>query len=237
MSVSISLTPRLSQVAKTVSPCTVLADIGTDHAHLPIAMILEGQCTRAFACDVNEGPLQRARAAVGQYGLGEAISTVRSDGLRSVPKTFDALVIAGMGGDLIARILQECPPDPSVKIALQPMTKPEVLRRFLFSEGYVIHEESAVREGEKCYVVFSVFRGGEAISFSEIDCYLPRNLACTQDALFYLEKRLSAHEKRLLGLRRAEAPEADAISFEAEVSRRLTAQWQLYSRRLYDEAH
>ena len=86
MSVSISLTPRLSQVARMVSPCTVLADIGTDHAHLPIAMILEGQCTRAIACDVNEGPLQRARAAVEQYGLSEVIASVRSDGLRSVPR-------------------------------------------------------------------------------------------------------------------------------------------------------
>ncbi len=230
----ITLPPRLFAVADLVGSCNLLADVGTDHAHLPVAMIQGGQCNRAFACDVNEGPLLRAKSAVEKYGLSDQISLIRSDGLHSVPKEYDALVIAGMGGDLIARILYECPPTCAEKIILQPMTKPEVLRRFLFRHGYSILRERAVTEGEKRYILFSVVRT-PTLEFTDTDCYLPQNLDCTPDALDYVEKFLSSHQKRLLGLRRAETPDASAIEFEESLFQRLNALWQTYSRRLHNE--
>ena len=230
----ITLPPRLSAVADLVGSCNLLADIGTDHAHLPVAMIQSGRCNRAFACDVNEGPLLRAKSAVEKYGLSHRISLIRSDGLHAVPKEYDALVIAGMGGDLIARILYECPPACAEKIILQPMTKPEVLRRFLFRHGYSILQERAVTEGEKRYILLSVARIPTP-EFTEADCYLPQNLDCTPDALDYVEKLLSSHQKRLLGLRRAETPDDTAIDFEESLYQRLNALWQTYSRRLHDE--
>lgn len=230
----VTLPPRLSAVADLVGSCDLLADIGTDHAHLPVAMIQWGRCNRAFACDVNEGPLLRAKSAVEKYGLSHQISLIRSDGLHAVPPQYDALVIAGMGGDLIARILYECPPTCAEKIILQPMTKPEVLRRFLFRHGYSILRERAVTEGEKRYVLLSVSRTPTP-EFTDADCYLPRNLDCTPDALDYVEKLLSSHQKRLLGLRRAETPDAAAIDFEEQLYQRLNALWQTYSRRLHDE--
>ncbi len=232
----ISLSPRLFAIAELVSPCNVLADIGTDHAHLPVEMIRSGRCRRAFACDVNQGPLQRARSAVEQAELSHSITLVCSDGLRSVPQEYDAVVIAGMGGDLIARILYEQPPRCAEKIVLQPMTKPEVLRRFLFRHGYSILRERAVSEGEKQYIIFFVTQDPTS-QFTEADCYLPRNLDCTADALTYLEKLLSSHQKRLLGLRRAQTPDEEATAFEEELSSKLKTMWQIYSRRLYDETH
>ncbi len=230
------LPPRLSVIAKMASPCNTLADIGTDHAHLPIYMIQQNMCQRAFACDVNDGPLHRARSAVEQFCLAESVFLVKSDGLHSVPEEYDALVIAGMGGDLISRILYEHPPRCAQRLILQPMTKPEVLRKFLFRHGYSIVEERAVSEGEKRYIIFSV-RSVPCKSFSEIDCHLPVNLQCTPDALDYLEKLLNSHQRRLLGLRRAEVCDAEAIVFEEELSRRLNGMWQAVSRRLYDETH
>lgn len=230
------MTPRLLAVAELAAPCNRLADVGTDHAYLPIYMIKKGLCVTAYACDVNEGPLDRARSAVARFGLADSVFPVKSDGLHSVPADFDALTVAGMGGDLIARILYERPPLCAEKIVLQPMTKPEVLRRFLFRHGYSILRERAVTEGEKNYIVLSV-KGEPCGDFSEADCYLPRNLDCTPDALDYLEKLLNSHQRRLLGLRRAEVEDREAIAFEETLSEKLKTMWQAYSRRLYDETH
>lgn len=231
-----ALTPRLLAVAELAAPCNRLADVGTDHAYLPIYMIKKGLCVTAYACDVNEGPLDRARSAVARFGLEDSVFPVKSDGLHSVPADFDALTVAGMGGDLIARILYERPPLCAEKIILQPMTKPEVLRRFLFRHGYSVLRERAVTEGEKHYIVLSV-KAEPCGGYAEEDCYLPRNLDCTPDALDYLEKLLNSHQRRLLGLRRAEVEDREAIAFEETLSEKLKTMWQAYSRRLYDETH
>ncbi len=234
MSEHLVLPPRLAAVARLAGPCRCLADIGTDHAYLPVYMVQKGLCTSAFACDVNRGPLTRAAVAVEKYGLSSAVTPLLSDGLKSVPPTFDSLVIAGMGGDLIASILHASPPLCAEKITLQPMTKPEVLRRYLYRHGYSISKEQAVTEGEKRYIVFSV-QMLPTSSYTEADCYIPQNLECTPDALDYLEKLLVSREKRLLGLRRADVPEEDAIAFEESLIARLNTLWHTYSRRLRHE--
>ncbi len=234
MSETLLLPPRLAAVADLAGPCTCVADIGTDHAYLPLFMVREGLCSSAFACDVNQGPLNRAVAAIEKYGLSSAVTPLLSDGLKTVPQTFDSLVIAGMGGDLIAGILYGNPPLCAEKITLQPMTKPEVLRRYLFRHGYSIVKERAVTEGEKRYIILSV-QWKPTPSFTEADCYLPQNLECTPHGLDYLEKLLSSRQKRLLGLRRADSPDAAAMAFEEELISRLTAQWHTYSRRLHRE--
>ncbi len=230
----VTLPPRLAAVSELARPCRVLADVGTDHALLPISLIQWGNCDRAFACDVNPGPLRRAEASIKKYGLSDRVSLILSDGLKSVPEEYDSLVIAGMGGDLIARILYEHPPLCAKKLTLQPMTKPETLRRFLFRNGYSILRERAVAEGEKSYIVLSVARFPSEIP-SDADCYLPHNLDCTPDALIYLEKLLLSRQKRLLGLLRADCPDPSSIALEEVLCQRLTALWQTYSRRIYDE--
>lgn len=231
-----SLPPRLQAVSEWASPCRLLADVGTDHAHLPAYMILNGLCDAAYACDINEGPLLRARTCVEKYGLSDRIRLCRSDGLRDVPDDFDALVIAGMGGDLIARILSDVPPLVGRKILLQPMTKPEVLRRYLSHHSYHIGRERAVTEGERRYVIFDVSYREDCTPLSEAECHIPQSLHCNADALDYFEKLLNSHQRRLLGLTRAETEDRDAIAFEREITRRLTELWQSYSRRLHDES-
>ncbi len=231
-----SLPPRLALLADLAAPCDTLADIGTDHAHLPVFLLQTEGCRCAMACDVNEGPLRRAQANIEAYGLSDRVSVIQSDGLRSVPDTYDVLVIAGMGGDLISKILLEHPPSCAKKILLQPMTKPEVLRRFLFRHGYSILREFAVSEGEKIYIIFQVsFR--PISSFSETDCHIPRAIQPSVDALDYLEHLLNSHQRKLLGLQRAENLNEEAISFEKTLCRDIEALWQTVSRRLYDETH
>ena len=216
------------------APCHTLADVGTDHAHLPIYMIQQGSCRNALACDVNDGPLQRASTAVSRFGLEGQIQTIKSDGLNSVPETYDVVVLAGMGGDLIAKILDEHPPRCAERLLLQPMTKGEVLRNYLFSHGYSVLRECAVSEGDRHYIVLEA-RWGEHGEYSEFDCYLPQNPVSSPETLDYLEKILSSHQRRLLGLRRADSPDAKAIAFEEELCRRIRDLWMEISRRLHDE--
>ena len=236
MSELCSLPARLLLIARMAAPCRVLADIGTDHAYLPVYMLQNNLCTRAFACDVNDGPLQKALASVSHWGLEGRIDTVKSDGLKSVPEEYDTLVIAGMGGDLISKILEDHPPLGAEKIILQPMTKAEVLRNYLFTHGYWIRREEAASEGDRHYIVLDAARGAQGRT-DEFDCHLPQNLLPSREALDYLEKLLSSHQRRLLGLRRADSRDSDSIAFEEELSKRLRNLWTDISRRLHDETH
>ena len=102
------LSERLRAVGALVTSGGTLADIGTDHAYIPIYLIQTGAVSRAIAMDVNPGPLSRAREHIAQYGLQCAIETRLSDGLAALrPGEADSIVIAGMGGALMTRILDE----------------------------------------------------------------------------------------------------------------------------------
>ena len=80
----IKLSPRLQMAADMVRPCEAAADIGTDHAYIPVYLIKNGICPSAVAADLKEGPLANARAAVSAYGLTENIALRLSDGLDNI---------------------------------------------------------------------------------------------------------------------------------------------------------
>ena len=104
----IQLSERLSAIASLVTEGSRLVDVGCDHGFLPISLVLSGRIPSALAMDVREGPLSRAREHVEEYGLQDRIRVRLSDGLSSfVPGEGDSLVIAGMGGHLMERILSE----------------------------------------------------------------------------------------------------------------------------------
>ena len=107
---TIELTPRLRTAADLVPAGARLADIGTDHAYLPAALLLEGKIPFAIAADLRHGPLLRAKETARQYGCQEKMAFRLCDGLRGIrPEETDAVVIAGMGGETIAQILQAAP--------------------------------------------------------------------------------------------------------------------------------
>ncbi|MBQ7548250.1 MAG: SAM-dependent methyltransferase, partial [Clostridia bacterium] len=140
------LKPRLRMAAELVRDGVRIADIGTDHAYLPAALILEGRITGAVAADLRKGPLENAAQTVRANGLTDRISLRLSDGLANVSAgEADDIVIAGMGGILIAEILGACPflKDGSKRYILQPQSHSEELRAFLWSSGFRIFGESA----------------------------------------------------------------------------------------------
>ena len=152
----VRLTPRLAAAARCVRPGSVFIDVGTDHGLLAAFLVESGRCPRGYACDINPGPLDKARQTLGRLGLEDRVSLRLTDGLAGFE---DApardIVIAGMGGELIAAILDRAPfvRDPAYRLTLQPMTRARELRRYLGEAGFAVLREQAVREGERLYSV------------------------------------------------------------------------------------
>ena len=168
----IELTPRLRTAADLVPAGARLADIGTDHAYLPAALLLEGKIPYAIAADLRHGPLLRAKETAAEYGCRDKMAFRLCDGLKGIrPEETDAIVIAGMGGETIAQILAAAPwvRERNVPLVLQPMSSLPDLREWLQKHGYEIAEERLAREEDAIYVVMSV-RAGEMPPLTPRSC-------------------------------------------------------------------
>lgn len=139
-------------------------DVGTDHGYLPVYLIEQGICESCVACDVNEKPLASARENVRAAGLEEKIELVLSDGLDEIaPAGVTDIIIAGMGGELIADIILRAGwlKENKVNLVLQPMTKWDHLRRELYQNGFAVTKELACTEGKFAYSVMQAVYTGE----------------------------------------------------------------------------
>lgn len=171
------LSPRLRMAADLIPPGVRLADVGTDHAYLPAALILEGKIPWAIAADLRRGPLDRARATVRAYGLTGKIAFRLCDGLTGIqPGEVDAVAVAGMGGETIAAILSAAPwiREGDVPLILQPMSSMPDLRVWLRENGFSIEEERLAREGETLYTALLV-RAGEMGPLSPAELWAGKN--------------------------------------------------------------
>lgn len=154
-----ALDPRLKKCADFVRPGRRVADVGTDHGYIPIALLLSGRTPFTVASDINAGPLESARRNAARYGVSDRMRFVLSDGLHGVDAAeADDIVIAGMGGELILRIIEEAPwlASPEKHLVLQPMTTAAQLRTGLLERGFAIEREEAVYDEKKIYSVLSV---------------------------------------------------------------------------------
>lgn len=150
-----TLDGRLLSCADLVRAGGVLADIGTDHAYLPIFLLKTGKIQRAVLSDINEGPLASARENVRDAGLLDCCELILSDGARELRDlSVTDYAVCGMGGELIARIVSEaaCMRRHGVRLILQPMSRHAHLRRALLSEGFSILEERYSEADGKYYI-------------------------------------------------------------------------------------
>ena len=155
------LSLRLSAIAGLVTRGNRLVDVGCDHGYLPVALYLDGKIPKAIAMDVRKGPLSRAQEHISQYGLNAYIETRLSDGLEALkPGEGDTLVIAGMGGPLMERILTDGK-EGFKEMILQPQSDIPHFRRFIREIGWQIVEEELIREDGKFYPMMKVIHGEE----------------------------------------------------------------------------
>ena len=162
----ISLDNRLKTAAALCRSGGVICDVGTDHALLACYLAKNG-AKEVIASDINDGPLESARRTVEQEGCGN-VRVVKSDGLLAIDYA-DDVIICGMGGELIADIIAGCRfLTANTRFILQPMTKPEILRRRLYADGFEILEERTAYDGKRAYVVMLAAYTGEKHDIDEL---------------------------------------------------------------------
>lgn len=180
---------RLQTVADYVRRGSRLADIGTDHALLPTFLVEEGRCPSAIASDIRKGPAEAARRTVRESKLEKQIEVRLGDGLSTVRQDeVEDIVIAGMGGETIADILKQAPwvQHPRYRLILQPMTRAERLRRYLFETGFSIEQETVVSDEHHCYTVLCVAYTGQILQPEEALCYVGK--ISPTDGVAYLKR-------------------------------------------------
>lgn len=184
-----------------------LADIGSDHAYLPIALCLENKIEYARASDINEGPVSAARANVKKNGLGERIEVTRADGLDGA-ESFepDCIAVLGMGGELIASILDKAKwiKNGKITLVLQPMTHAEILARYLAGQGFKILDERIVCDNgrdDRIYRVIKAGYCGESYELSDLEALIGRINLDRGDSvtLALVEKNIRILEARING--------------------------------------
>ena len=225
------LRARLSAVFDSVRRGSVAADVGTDHAHLPIALCLSDVCPRVIASDARDGPIASARENIERYGLSDRITVVKTDGLRGIERYApDDVLISGMGGELIVRILSEAEfiRRHGKRLVLQPQTHPEEVRRYLAENGFrIVCERLALDDGDRLYQIVTAEYDGVVRpvgdSPEETVTLLCGAQNMGQDASLYrlLAERLRAvYQRRVEGKRSAEknAEKDDAALDEAVIA-------------------
>ena len=197
----IKLSKRLSAVATYVRDGALVADIGTDHAYLPIFLIESGKAKLAVASDINEGPIMRAGENVEAHALGDKIITRIADGLDGIEQYKPSdILICGMGGELISQIIDKCDylKNDRINLILQPMTSVVELRSYL-SNGFCVFEEDIVFEDGKYYQIICAKYDGKKHDYSALELEVgKRNIekrsSCFCDFVSFLiskKKRIS----------------------------------------------
>ena len=201
----ITLSKRLSAAASLVRSGAVCADIGTDHAYIPINLVLKGKVARAIASDVNEGPIKIAKENIKSCGLEDKITVTVANGLEGIELHAPTdILICGMGGELIVKILDasDYVRNNGIRLILQPMTCISELREYL-SCGFNIVDEDIVLDSGKLYQIICAEYDGVKREYSKSELELGKINIAKKDTLFsnlvcaLLEKR----KKRLNGLK------------------------------------
>lgn len=149
----------MKAVASMVTPGNRLADVGTDHGYVPIALVQGKKIPKAIAMDINKGPLQRACEHIAEHKLEDYIETRLSDGVNKLEAgEVDTILIAGMGGELVIHILSEgkevC--RNAKELVLQPQSELEKVRKYLRDEKYKLVDEDMIIEDGKYYPMMKV---------------------------------------------------------------------------------
>ncbi|MBE6114626.1 MAG: SAM-dependent methyltransferase [Erysipelotrichaceae bacterium] len=199
----ITLSKRLSRVASYMEEGGILADIGSDHAYIPVLALLEKKVPKAYACEVVEGPLQSSIKTIKEHGLEGKVIPVLSDGLTNVPEDITEFIIAGMGAYTILDILKEGR-EKVLKCRrgiLQTNSHAELIREYLSEMHYHIFEEEVVEEDGKYYEII-VFEPANGMKLSAEEIFFgPVNLRRRTDTFIqYYEKVLKTKKGILSGL-------------------------------------
>ena len=219
------LDSRLMAIANLVRKDRVFADIGTDHAYLPVYLVENGIISKAIAADLRVGPLENAKDAVVSYGFTEQIQLRLSDGLDNFKENeVEEIAVAGMGGLLISQFIERTGwlKNENIHLILQPMTHVEELRKTLFDNGFIIDKEVVAEDGDKLYIILSAYYYADETAYTDFDLIVGK-LPHNDDELSkkYLAKIYDKHNKKLIALQKADKDCSELEKLVGELK-----QWQ-----------
>lgn len=158
---TIKISKRLQAVAALIAKGNTVADIGTDHAYLPIYIVNQGISNRVIAMDVRQGPLEKAKENIWSYGVENYVCVRHSDGLdKLAPLEAQTITICGMGGKLIQSLLENGKDkyDGNTQLIVSPQSEIRAFREYLDTNGYFVTEEVMVKEEGQFYFIMECFR-------------------------------------------------------------------------------
>lgn len=230
------ISERLQQVAALITEGNVVADIGTDHAYLPIHIVKSGISRKVIAMDVRKGPLEKAQQNVRDYGVSDNVSIRRSDGLGALcPMEAETITICGMGGKLIQSILENGKDkyNSHTQLILSPQSELREFRQYLYSFGYSVQKEVMLKEDGQFYFIFCCHRDGQN-DFEDFFCHeddifietvlrygmelLKEKNECLRE---YLKREYSLTEQVYSKVKELQVRSIRGISKEAALSSRL----------------
>ena len=219
------LDSRLMAIANLVRKDRVFADIGTDHAYLPVYLVENGIISKAIAADLRVGPLENAKDAVVSYGFTEQIELRLSDGLDNFKENeVEEIAVAGMGGLLISQFVERTGwlKNENIHLILQPMPHVEELRKTLFDNGFIIDKEVVAEDGDKLYIILSAYYYADETAYTDFDLIVGK-LPHNDDELSkkYLAKIYDKHNKKLIALQKADKDCSELEKLVGELK-----QWQ-----------
>lgn len=217
------LDSRLMAIANLVRKDRVFADIGTDHAYLPVYLVENGIIQKSIAADLRVGPLENAKLAVESYNYSDKIELRLSDGLDNFKENeVEEIAVAGMGGLLISSFLERTNwlKNSDIHLILQPMTHIEELRKTLFDNGFIIDNEVVAEDGDKLYIIISAYYYGDSTAYTDLDLIVGR-LPLNNDVLSkkYLLKIYEKYNKKLFALKNANKKCEDLENIVGELSK------------------
>ena len=211
------ISKRLLCCASMVQSGSRVADIGTDHGYLGIYLLQSGAARHVIACDLRKDPLENARRNAKLFGVDGEMELRLSDGLEKIlPDEVDTVVMAGMGGDLIQKILSQCPwrKREGLQFILQPQSAGNVLRRWLCEDGFEIRREEPVQDGHFLYTVMDIRQGEPAPLTPGTEYASPALLASGSPLVGnYLARVENALQETVRGLTNAEKQRPERLAY------------------------
>ncbi len=233
----IELPPRLLAVAEYIPAGTCVVDIGTDHGYLPVFVVASGKCPRAIAADVGEGPLASAKRHIEEAGLTDRVETRLSDGLDAFcPEEVSCVVMAGMGGYLIAELLERSSCQGKLKscaaLVLQPQSETDRVRLMLHEIGFRLEAERMAEDRGKRYTVLLAVPGRE--KYRPEEYVYGRKLWQARDPVFF--EALREDREKLSGIIEGLSEKEESnrktkriqeLKIRLEQAERMLAEWDI----------
>jgi tRNA (adenine22-N1)-methyltransferase len=211
----IKLSKRLNCIAKQVDIGSKVADIGSDHAFIPIFLLLNKVTDKVLITDISDGPVRVSKRNISKYAMENRVYYKTGSGLKVLnDDELDNVIIAGMGAELIISILSDSLDNAKrvKKLIIQPMSSHALVRRWLWENGFEISKECLVKDRNRIYTVMCAKYTGMNYNYKEYEAYTGVNIDRDRSLFHeYIENYLKYFTGKIKGLKNGKEKDENEI--------------------------